>query len=169
MAMERQSTRSAHAVRSAASRAGRLMPANGTVESLANNLARERGRPIRVLPHDLGPHDPSGFWIAPEANDWIVIPERVGSAQRTAIICHELAHILLGHTRQDTDAYANWVATHVAPDIDPVIVRRFLARSWYEDDVEFEAEELASQMVAMLARQSERNRLAQDSVSNRLR
>lgn len=91
MTATRQKAKAAQRLRSAAARASRLMPSTGKVDDLAESLAADQGRSIRMLTEDLGPREPSGMWIATEKADWIGVPNGVGSAQRTAIICHELA------------------------------------------------------------------------------
>ncbi|QDP95354.1 hypothetical protein FOE78_04995 [Microlunatus elymi] len=90
-------------------------------------------------------------------------------AQRTAIMCHELAHILLGHTPIGANSDPDALAALLAPDVDPNVARRFLARYRYADDVEVEAEALGTQLATMLARRSERCAVGHDAISDRLR
>lgn len=109
------------------------------------------------------------MWIATERNDWIVVPKRIGSAQRTAIICHELAHILLGHVPLGSDSDLDAFARLVGPNVDPSIATRILARFCYADDLEAEAEALGTLLATKLAQRAERLRMVRDAVSDRLR
>lgn len=169
MTATRQKAKAAQRVRSAAARASRLMPSSGKVDDLAESLAADQGRSIRMLTEDLGPREPSGMWIATEKADWIVVPNGVGSAQRTAIICHELAHILLGHTPIGAEADLDALVSLVAPDLAPAVARQMLARYWYADDLEAEAEALGTLLVTKLVHRAERLRMTDDAVSDRLR
>lgn len=169
MTVMRQKAKAAQRVRSAVARAMRLMPSSGMVDDLAESLAADQGRPVRMLAEDLGPREPSGMWIATEKADWIVVPNGVGSAQRTAIICHELAHIPLGHTSTGADGDLDALVSLVAPDLDPAVARRILARYCYADDLEAEAEALGTLLVTKLAHRAERLRMTDDAVSDRLR
>lgn len=169
MTATRQKAKTAQRVRSAAARASRLMPVSGMVDDLAKSLAADQGRPIRMLTEDLGPREPSGMWIATEKSDWIVIPNGVGAAQRTAIVCHELAHILLGHTPIGGGADLDALVSLVAPDLDPAVARQMLSRYCYVDDLEAEAEALGTLLVTKLAHRAERLRMTDDTVSDRLR
>lgn len=169
MTVTRQKAKAGQRVRSATARASRLMPPTGIVDDLVESLAADQGRPIRMLAEDLGPREPSGMWIATEKADWIVVPTGVGSAQRTAIICHELAHILLGHTPIGADGDLDALVSLVAPDLDPAVARQILARYCYSDDLEAEAEALGTLLVTKLAHRAERLRMTDDAVSDRLR
>jgi hypothetical protein len=81
----------------AQARALKLMPATGRVEDLVEAVSAAQEWPVRLLPFDLGRGAPSGLWIATGAADYIVYPSGASAAERTAIICHELSHILLQH------------------------------------------------------------------------
>ena len=167
--MDRPRGRATHRVRSAAARAGRLLPANGSVDDLIARLAAERGRPITVMTAPLSPAEPSGLWLATESVDWIVVPEAMGPVQRTAVICHELSHILLEHVPLGSDAEREELARVVAPHVDQSVALRILARYGYSDVLESEAESLGTVLVGRLAQRAERQRVIDDTVSDRLR
>jgi hypothetical protein len=169
MTTKRQRARTARRVRSAAARTDGLLPETGLVDDLIRSVSVERHRAIRLFTEDLGPYEPSGFWIATQRHDWIVVPKRIGAAQRTAIICHELAHMLLGHMPLGSDADLDELVRLVAPHVDPAIAKRFLARFSYADDLEAEAEALGTLLVTKLAYRAERLRMMRDAVSDRLR
>jgi hypothetical protein len=145
------------------------MPHSGVVDDFASAVSADRGRPIRLMSAELGPQEPSGLWIATERCDWIVVPDTVGSAQRTAIICHELSHILLDHVLLGGDADSDSLVRLVAPDVSPAVARRMLARFSYADDLEVAAEALGTLLVAKLAQRAELVRVTDDAVSDRLR
>jgi len=146
-----------------------LVPASGQVDDLTHAVSADRGRPIQLLAEDLGPREPSGLWIATGQSDWIVVPNGIGAAQRTAIICHELAHILLGHVPLGANSDLDALAGLVAPNVDPTVATRILARFSYADDLEAEAEALGTMLVTKLAHRAESLRMKHDAVSDRLR
>jgi hypothetical protein len=145
------------------------VPASGEVDELVANVSGLRGRPVQLLPFDVGPGCPSGLWIATDRADYVVFPADASSAERTAIICHELAHMLLNHQPQAKAERLSQMAELVAPDVDPGVARRFLGRHGYLEVVEAEAEHLATVLVTRLARSSEAYAVRRDAVSDRLR
>ena len=156
-------------VRLARSRAVRLVPANGNVDDLVAAVGRERNRAVHLLPADLGPEAPTGMWISTDRGEYIVFPADASSAERAAVICHELAHMLLGHRPEAQVDQLSQMATAVAPSIDPEVAQRFLHRHGYVEKVEAEAEYLATVLVTQLARNSAANAVRRDAVSDRLR
>lgn len=172
MTAKRQTAKAARQVRSVAARASRLVPRNGDVDELVSAISAERARPIRVMAEDLHPSGPFGVWFPTAKNDWIIIPKGIGAAARTATICHELAHMLLGHEPRPLMSFADLdeLVARIAPEIDPEIAKRILlARSLYDDDLEIDAEVLATVLVTKLAQSADRHRLTDDVVSERLR
>ena len=156
-------------LRLARSRAVRLLPASGLVDDFVLAVHRDRSRPIQLLSHDLGGDSPSGMWIATESTDYVVFPADASASERTAIICHEVAHMLLGHQAEARFDRAAQLVEMVAPNVDPTTARRFLARHGYAEAVEADAEELATVLVARLARHAEALAMRSDPVSDRLR
>lgn len=169
MTTKRQKARTGRHLRLVSARADDFMPTSGAVDDLVGEISAKRTRPIRVTAEDLGPSEPSGLWIATEQTDWIVVPAGIGSAQRRAIICHELAHILLEHVPLGSPEAVEELVSLVAPHIDPEVARRFLTRFSYADDLEAEAEELGTVLVTKLAQRSAGQRAVHDGVSDRLR
>lgn len=122
-----------------------------------------------MLPFDLDAGSPSGLWIATAQADYIVFPADASASERTAIICHELAHMLLDHRPEaEVDRLAQLVAM-VAPTVDPTVAGRFLTRHGYADGAEAEAEQLATVLVTQLSRNAQTEALRSDAVSDRLR
>ena len=169
MTVKRTRAKQRNNQRAAQERALRLVPATGRVEDLVENVSSRSGRPVSLLPFELGRGEPTGLWIATGTTDYVIYPASASSAERTAVICHELSHILLRHEPEDETARLAEIAATVAPDIDPAVAQRMLARHGYGQDAEAEAELLATRLVARLALCAERNRLAQDTISTRLR
>jgi hypothetical protein len=144
----------------------RLLRGAQTIDDLVQAVARTRGRNITLLDSETDPDGFSGLWIATATADYIAYDARASAASRDAIICHELAHMLLGHDAEDNSAQ---IAELFAPHLSPALVRRFLSRHGYENRIEAEAESLGTLMAAELARRAERLAVRHDDVSQRLR
>lgn len=165
----RTSDHSARTAKAARASALKLVPANGTVEDLVTAVGEARQRTIHLLAADLGPAGPTGMWIATEHGDYIVHPADASAAERSAVICHELAHMLLGHQPEGEDEALQQMAATVAPDISTEVVQRFLGRHGYADRLESEAEHLGTVLVTQLARNAATYMMRGDAVSERLR
>ena len=159
-------TRTAKAARASAVK---LVPDNGDVEDLVAAVGGARRRAIHLLGADLGPTGPTGMWIATEHGDYIVHPVDASAAERTAVICHELAHMLLGHQPEDDGKAWQQMAATVAPDIATEVAQRFLGRHGYADRLEADAEHLGTVLVTQLARHAAAKTVRRDAVSERLR
>ena len=133
--------RSSRRVTSAARLAKRLMPIDGDLDGLLDALSQERGRPIRVLPQKFAGRPTSGLWLPTKRADYLVIDEPTTPSRRSAIICHEVAHILLGHTPKITTSE---VIASAMPDLSPELVARTLARHAYASEDETNAEKLGT-------------------------
>ena len=157
--------------RLAHSRALRLVLASGLVDDLVRGFSQARGRPIELVPFDLGAGSPTGLWVATRKADYIVFPVDASSSERTAIICHEVAHMVLEHqaeAKAEGESLSQLTAL-VAPNVDPSVARQFLTRHGYTDSAEAEAEKLGTVLVAQLTRNAETHALRADPVSDRLR
>lgn len=136
------SRRSRH-ISSAVRLAKRLMPADGDLPGLLANLAVYRGREVHVLTREFGGQPTSGLWLATEHADYLVIDDPTTPSRRAAIICHEVAHILLGHHGQAGGASAV-LPSMAAPDLSPELIARAMARHSYADEAEADAEQTAT-------------------------
>lgn len=146
-----------------------MLPVSGKVDDLVRSIGLVRGRPIELVPFDLSAGSPSGLWVATEHIDYIVFPADASASERTAIICHEIAHMVLDHRPEvEVDRLAELTAL-VAPNIDPGVARRFFTRHGYAEGPEAEAEQLATVLVTQLTRNAESIALRRDAVSDRLR
>lgn len=150
----------------AARRGASLLPADGDLAAFIEAVAKERGRQIVVLEYPLGGSAASGLWLTTAEVDYLVVSSGAALSRRTAILCHELAHMLLGH---DADAEAPDALAAVAPDISPEVRGRFLARTAYEAHAECDAEEVGTYFATELLRRQRHPRWSGDRVGQRLR
>jgi hypothetical protein len=104
-------------------------------------LERQRRRPIRLHPFSFGPGGLCGLWIATEDADYIYHEAGTTLFHATHIALHEIAHMLLGHGREDS---RDQLISVLAPDVDQRLIRLILGRSAYSTAEERDAETLAS-------------------------
>lgn len=121
------------------------------IEEAVALVAQQRGRKIKLLPWDLGPGTLSGLWVVCESVDYIVHPADALPTRRTAIIAHELAHMLLNHEPQSSVGGAEQIAKALAPTLDSRVVRRLLARHAEDSPDEAAAERLGTEILARLS------------------
>lgn len=143
-----------------------LLPPDGDLDAFIEAVSDERGRQIVVLEYPLGDSAASGLWLTTAEVDYIVVSSGAALSRRTAILCHELAHMLLGH---EADAEAADALAAVAPDISPEVRGRFLARTAYEAHTECDAEEVGTSLATELLRRQRHPRWSGDRVGQRLR
>ncbi len=77
--------------------------------------------------------------------------------------------MLLHHPPGGVGAQLAARAATAAPDIDPVVARRMLARHGYEEEAEADAETLATRLVARLVERADQTHMSKDTISSRLR
>ncbi|MFB7667372.1 ParH-like protein [Kitasatospora sp. NPDC056138] len=109
-------------------------------------LARERGRPIELLPVAWQPSTPCGLLVTADQADYILYCADTSTLHQQHILLHEAAHLLCGHqggTGQRPLA--------LTPHLSPELVRRVLGRTVYTEPEEEEAELLASLVLHRLA------------------
>lgn len=113
------------------------MPVPFDARTLCEQVARQRGRPIRLVPM-AGLTGVCGLWVATDTTDLIFYEEVTTPPHQEHIILHELSHVLCDH-------YPTSLRTEtLLPNLDPDMVRRVLGRSGYSTEEEREAEMLAS-------------------------
>lgn len=154
-------------VRRAIAVGGDLVPASGEVAAFVEAVAAHRGRALRLLPFDLGPDAPSGLWVKTAESDYVLYDANASAQQRDAIICHELAHMLLQHDPGENGAELGQLVD--TPLISADVAARFLPRHGYADDAEADAENVATHLASELAVRAASYALRQDNVSARLR
>ena len=130
-----------------------LMPSPWDIDPLVERLAKERRRPIHLIPWDFASYDdsadhPSGLWIPTRTADYIFFDQDALPIRREAIIGHELGHMLLGHTPQLADA-PDRLLEALAPSINTDLARRILSRTrtGYGDEEEILAEEFSTSLI----------------------
>lgn len=144
-----------------------LVPDSGDLEGLVGAVAARRGRTLRLQPYPLGIDQPSGLWIMTARGDCIVYDSHASTQQAEAIVCHELAHMLLNHEPAATkSAEFSKVAEIV---LDPKVAARFLTRHGYTEEAEAAAESVATYLLAELAAHASAHALTRDNISARLR
>jgi len=156
-------------LRRSALAAQRFIPRSGDLTDFLQALAQSRGRPIMLLPVPRDADDPSGVWIATEHNDYIAFPEDAAPARKAAIVCHEVAHMLLGHAPQPGPEGLGALAVAAAPTLDPDVAARFLRRHGYASGTEADAENLGTRLAAELARRESEARAPRDRIYDRMR
>jgi hypothetical protein len=123
-----------------------LLPDPWSVDEFVDLVAADRRRSIRLLPHDLSTGDATGYALRRRNEDVIVVPVKATGARRDAIVCHELAHIILDHAPHVTDDLE--FLSMLAPHCPPELLERFLARDGYDTDDERAAETLATRLIS---------------------
>jgi len=114
-----------------------------TVADVCDRVTEVRGRPIRVLTHELPPGCPCGLRLATASADYLVVPVGAGRAYQDLIALHEVGHVLLDpddvQSRIDYELLAA-----ILPHVDPATVSCMLGRSLYTEDAEKAAEIFAT-------------------------
>jgi hypothetical protein len=125
--------------------AGLELPDPFDAETFIDALARDRGRPIDLLPVVARPNLPCGLVITTERADWILYQADTSELHRQHILLHEAAHILCGHSESGPEGGAMVAAAqHLMPHLPRELVRTVLGRTVYREPDEREAELVAS-------------------------
>lgn len=143
------------------------LPPSGDLDDLLSRVERARGRHIRVIAVDLSRSGASGLWAATTDADFIVVEQTAGLALREAIVCHELAHVLLDDEADVADAdVLAWAEDVARQTLGTRLAARVLGRHGYGHESERRAETLGSHIALRLA---EARRAPRDSVLRHLR
>nr|VTP01808.1 hypothetical protein BIN_B_04208 [Mycobacterium riyadhense] len=129
---------------------------------LIDNLARERGRPIRLIPTDATSAftaGPCGLWLVFDHEDVILHEAGTTDYHIDQIVCHEIGHMILEHGSgprgmAGTTGFAQTYRA-ILPDLDPSAVRAVLGRTDYASDQERDAEMFASALMLAAAEANE--------------
>lgn len=136
-------------------RAVDLCPSDGSTAKLLQRASVVTGRPITMIEKSLPSGGPSGVWIWLPDKDLVVLDTQGTPMRRDAALCHEIGHIVLGHSPSDGDTAA------LFPDLDPRFVSSLLGgptgedqammfRCTYDDRQEQEAERFATELLSAL-------------------
>ena len=151
----------------AARAALQLMPEDGDLDKLLQNLAQQRGRPITVVENDQADSSlPSGLWIQSVNGDILMVEAGAGPSRRAVILSHEIAHMVLGH---DGDGAVSDLVMQAAPDLDAALIERVLHRDRHTTGDENDAEEVATLIAVEHGRRRRNAELRANPISARLR
>jgi hypothetical protein len=135
------------------------LPEPFTATAFIDILARERGRPIALLPITARPDLPCGLVVATGQSDWILYRADTTELHRTHIVLHEAAHILCGHGERGGKGTAMAAAARsLMPHLPAELVRSVLGRTVYDEPEEREAELVASLILHRVARRDRSGR-----------
>ncbi|MEB3980177.1 hypothetical protein OQ968_02740 [Mycobacterium sp. 663a-19] len=122
-----------------------------------SNLAQARGRPIRLVPTSTAAltDSPCGLWVTLDHEDLILHETGTSQYHIDQIVCHEVGHMVLGHSRcrkfGDDKARQAQLCLALLPDINPATVRAVLGRTNYPNDEERDAEMFANMLMVAAA------------------
>ncbi|MEZ0351034.1 hypothetical protein [Mycobacterium sp. pR1184] len=122
-----------------------------------DNVARMRGRPIRLIPTPTPAlaGNPCGLWLKRDTDDIIVHDVGTSEYHMDQIVCHEIGHMVLGHDQAHVGGPLGSDPSHMCatllPDLDPAAVRAVLGRTDYASAQERDAETFASILIIAAA------------------
>lgn len=135
-------------LRRAVRRGTQLLPASGTADDFVEALARRRSREVRILETNLGGNSPSGAWIPTSQRDYFLVPAGASPTRRRAVLCHEAAHVLLGHDPALHASLTPALLQALAPTLQLTTSSRLIQRTGYSDRQEAAAERVATLLAA---------------------
>ncbi|WP_416972985.1 ParH-like protein [Streptomyces sp. 4F14] len=112
-------------------------------------LAKDRARPIELVPVAARPHLPCGLLVTTDHADRILYPADTTPLHQRHIQLHEVAHLLCGH--HETSPAAASAVEVLLPHLPPALVQRVLGRTVYTEPQEEEAELVASLILSRVA------------------
>lgn len=132
----------------------KMMPTPWSVMEFTGRVAHLRSRPVQVIDLDFAAESGvSGAWQPTVKQDFIFVSDGAFGLRRDAIICHEIAHMTLGHTPADL-GFAGNDATHdvmsMMLEASPALARKFLFRHDYDSRAEADAEHLATLVISAI-------------------
>lgn len=138
-------------VQDAIRNANALTPLSGDVENLLDNLSAMRGREITIISAPLA-SPLSGLLISTNKADYVVVGDEASPERQVAIVCHEVAHLLLGHDDQESLS-AGLIESGLLRGLNPELVRSVVAgRHAYAHTTELDAETVATHLSIQLRR-----------------
>ncbi len=138
-------------VREAIRAAEAILPLSGEVDDLLDRLSETRGRPMTLL---LAPLEQavSGVLISTDHADYIAVSDQASPERKCAIVCHEIAHALLGHD-DARPLSKSLIDSGLLRGIDPALVHAVVAcRHAYAHTTETDAETVATYISVELRR-----------------
>jgi hypothetical protein len=113
-------------------------------EAFITALARERGRPIELIPVSGRPQLPCGLVVTTDRGDLILYCADTTALHRQHILLHEAAHLVCGHCDGPPGGSLTAAAGTLMPHLSAELVRGVLGRTVYSEPQEREAELVAS-------------------------
>lgn len=154
-------------VRQTARLARRLMPADGDLSGWLRNLGEHRNRPIKAAARDLSTTPGlTGMCLIRDDADYIVVDATASPARQVMFLCHEIAHLLLGH---EGEVASSDLVAQATPDLPPALRARVVTRHEHNTSEEHAAEELATLLTLEHARRQRAQELRANAISARLR
>lgn len=119
------------------------------VEGFIGMLARQRGRPIELIPLPFRPDRPCGLLVTTLRADVIIYSSDTTAMHRRHILLHEAAHLVRGH---DGGPDSTAGPALLLPHLSPALIKSVLGRTVYSEPQEREAELIASLIHHRVAR-----------------
>lgn len=144
-------TRNSRHVREAIREAESVMPRSGDVEDLLDSLSKARNRAMKLLIAPLG-STVSGLLVSTKQADYVVVAEGSSPERQCAIVCHEVAHALLGHDHSGLLG-SSLLEAGLLQGLQPTLARNAVAaRHAYAHTTETDAETVATYISIKLRR-----------------
>lgn len=138
-------------VREALRSAEEVIPASGDVEDLLEAISAARRRDMQLLVAPLG-SAVSGLLVSTDQADYVVVAEGSSPERQCAIVCHEVAHSLLGHNH-DESLSSTLTESGLLKGVNPQLARDVVAaRHAYAHTRETDAETVATHISVKLRR-----------------
>jgi hypothetical protein len=78
------------------------IPAQGvgqvSVDDIRDRVEGLRSRPMHLISVVTGPGSPTGMWVETQTADYVFFDGATSPLHQAHIVCHEVGHMLLGHT-----------------------------------------------------------------------
>lgn len=143
--------RNSRQVREALRTAETMMPPSGDAEDLLAALSKARRRTMTLLVAPLM-SSVSGLLISTDQADYVVVSEGASPERLCAIVCHEVAHTLLGHDHSDSLS-SDLLESGLLKGLDAGLAKSVVAaRNAYDHTSEADAETVATYISAELRR-----------------
>lgn len=138
-------------VKSALRTAETVLPRSGSIDEMLTLLSAIRGRPMSLLTEDLN-QSVSGLLLSTDQADYIAVPANASPERLCAIVCHEVAHALLGHDHSKP-LIRSLMDSGLLPGVDEDFARSIVAARYvYMDPTEVDAEIVATYLAKELRR-----------------
>jgi hypothetical protein len=129
-------------------------------------LARERGRPIELMPVTGRANTPCGLLVTTDRADCILYAADTTPLHQEHILLHEAAHIICGHHEGPLSHPA--AVQVLLPNLPASLIERVLGRTVYTEPQEREAELLASLIRCRAVREDASAPVADGTPASRL-